>query len=376
MYLEGRKRVRFLLSAKQFGADQSFLISTSEDFPVLDTVPRSGYLARLEKQRDESFLLCLNQCHLCDVHLGYFSCGRGPCEREVIARIAHYFRTFRPINLEYRCVNVHIPAISKSGKRKIWCPRSFRRSYPKLGYDVDVNTAITIHKESAIRFDNAKPEWNAQAKSLVVKFQGNRILIPSVRNFLLCTSWDTSIHTGQYHDEDEISGNTTQASLTEDDAVSVGSGNTVKSSNTIKSNGGSQAPSAVNTPSAPGNLQRSSSFQLGASIGVHPGNSAAPNSSNGNSNSFYSIQSIPGLRSRSESAIDTAPSTNGNASGNTATATVTTPMASSPMVKQLKSVSSAQNLSPKTLAKRKGLIRQDSRILGKFKVSLFLLMNF
>jgi hypothetical protein len=51
-------------------------------------------------------------------------------------------------------------------------------------------------------------------------------------------------------------------------------------------------------------------------------------------------------------------------------------MASSPMVKQLKSVSSAQNLSPKTLAKRKGLIRQDSRILGKFKVSLFLLMNF
>jgi hypothetical protein len=213
MYLEGKKKYRFLLSAKQFMTNDSFFISTSEDFPVLDTIPKSGYIARLDKQKDDSFLISLNQCHLCDSNLGYFHCGRGCHEREVIGRIYHYFKTFRPSNLEYRCINIMVPLISKSGKRKIWCPRSFKRSNPKLSNDIDVNIALTTSFREGVsfRFENQKPDWNERSKSLAIKFEGNRILIPSTRNFLLCTSWDTSLikdkhydheDNDQYHEED------------------------------------------------------------------------------------------------------------------------------------------------------------------------------
>lgn len=193
MYLEGKKKVRFLLSAKQFNLGGSIYISSSEDFPALDSVPRSGYLARVERQRDDSFLLCLNQCHLCDVNLGFFHCGRMKNEREVIARMYHYYRSFKPTNVEYRCVNVMIPSISKNGKRKIWCPRAFHRAHPNLGYENDVNTALSLCPNVSFRFENSKPVWNEKTKSLVVKFQSNRVLIPSTRNFLLCTSWDAAI---------------------------------------------------------------------------------------------------------------------------------------------------------------------------------------
>jgi hypothetical protein len=196
MYLEGKKRVRFLLSAKQFGNDPTYYISSSEDFPILESPPYTGYLCRLEVQRDDSFLLSLhNQCHLCDNHLGYFHCGRSPSEREVIARIYHYHKTFRPTNVDYRCISVMVPSISKSGKRKIWCPRAFHRANKELSNDTDVNTALTMYREGiAFKFENQKPEWNEKAKSLVIKFQGNnRIAIASTRNFLLCTAWDTTM---------------------------------------------------------------------------------------------------------------------------------------------------------------------------------------
>jgi hypothetical protein len=213
MYLEGKKKYRFLLSAKQFMTNDSFFISTSEDFPVLDTIPKSGYIARLDKQKDDSFLISLNQCHLCDSNLGYFHCGRGCHEREVIGRIYHYFKTFRPSNLEYRCINIMVPLISKNGKRKIWCPRSFKRSNPKLSNDIDVNIALTTSFREGVsfRFENQKPDWNERSKSLAVKFDGNRILIPSTRNFLLCTSWDTSLmkdnqqdHVSDEEDEEDF----------------------------------------------------------------------------------------------------------------------------------------------------------------------------
>jgi hypothetical protein len=199
MYLEGKRRVRFLMSAKQFSTGATFLISSNEDFPILEMIPKVGYIARLEKQKDLSYLLCLNYCHLCDSRLGCFTCGRGGREREVIAKISHHFRLFRPVNLQYRCVNVYIPSISRSGKRKIWCPRSFRLAYgDTLSPDVDVNTAISTDRqqESYMIFRNKLPEWNQDLQSLVVKFHGNRILTASARNFLLCANLSESTTTG------------------------------------------------------------------------------------------------------------------------------------------------------------------------------------
>lgn len=194
MYIEGKKKVRFLLSAKHFGSgSSSYLISSSEEFPELDSRPKRGYVARLDKQRDQSYSLILNHCHLCDNRLGFFCCGRGPHEREVVAKISHYFQRFQAINLDYKCIKVQIPSISKSGKRKIWCPRAFRNACPSLNNDVNVEMSIKdLDANSIFTFRNQVPEWNAELKSLVVRFQGNRVLIPSARNFLLCWGPDES----------------------------------------------------------------------------------------------------------------------------------------------------------------------------------------
>jgi hypothetical protein len=192
MYLEGKKRVRFLLSAKQFN-ESTLLISTLEDFPLLINPPINDYIARIDRQRDMSYLLALTQCHLCDFKLGLYHCGRGPREREVIAKISHFTQRFRAIGLDYGCVKVNIPAISKSGKRKIWCPRAFRKSNPNMGYDVNVDRAIKdLDRSSMFTFINQSPEWNAELESLVVRFQGSRILRPSSKNFLLCWAADGS----------------------------------------------------------------------------------------------------------------------------------------------------------------------------------------
>lgn len=209
MYLEGKKRVRFLLSAKRFeGKDSTFYISLNEDFPGLEYLPVRGHIARMERQDDKSYLLTLNQCHLCDKMLGHFHCGRGELEREVIARISHYFKIFRPCNAEYRYFQIHLPFISKYGKRKIWCPRAFHRSNTQLGNEVNVNEAIKRDGKSSIVLKSKPPVWNAELKSLVVKFQGNRVLIPSVKNFMLFASADASASYEEEHDtetEDEDS---------------------------------------------------------------------------------------------------------------------------------------------------------------------------
>jgi hypothetical protein len=192
MYLEGKKRTRFLLSAKQFSVGDAFLISTNEDFPMLERLPKRGFVAWLEKQRDGSYLLGLNHCHLCDHRLGRFTCGRSEIEREVVARISHTFRSFRPLNLQFRCVSVLVPSISRAGKRKIWCPRSFRDGLAAglVGADVDLSAALALdsRKESSLALRNRAPEWSEELQSLVVKFHGNRILTASSRNFLLCAS--------------------------------------------------------------------------------------------------------------------------------------------------------------------------------------------
>jgi hypothetical protein len=181
--LEGDGK-RFLLSAKQFG--NSFLISTYEDFPVMvDTKPKRGFIARVDQKKDLSFLVSLNHCHYCDEKLGYFTCGRQPDEREVIAKIVHSVRKYNVINTEFRCLSLTIPVISDSGMRKVWCPRSFRRIEPSIPTSSDLNDCLFRCPAMGARFVNKLPEWNAKSNSLVLKFQGERILTASAKNYLL-----------------------------------------------------------------------------------------------------------------------------------------------------------------------------------------------
>jgi hypothetical protein len=87
LYLE--KSMRFLLSARR-NDDDNFLISSHEDFPsFLLEHPKRGFVAKLKRQRDSTFELALKNCRLCDNILGCFTCGRGPEQREVLAKIIH-----------------------------------------------------------------------------------------------------------------------------------------------------------------------------------------------------------------------------------------------------------------------------------------------
>lgn len=190
MYIEGKKKVRFLLSAKTFSPSGPLYISSSEDFPLLDSVPKKGYFARLQRQRDRSFTLYLNHCHLCDYRLGFFTCRPG-CDREVLARVSYHYQRFKAINLDYKCIKVQLPAISKSGKRKIWCPRAFSNTLPSLPRDSTMEACIKeLDINNSFSFRNEMPEWNSEMRSLVVRFQGNRILTPSAKNFLLVWAQD------------------------------------------------------------------------------------------------------------------------------------------------------------------------------------------
>eukprot|EP01038_Epipyxis_sp_PR26KG_P007331 gene7331-9994_t len=187
MYLVGNKK-RFLLSAKQFG-DDNFLISAHEDFPVFDVRPKKGYIARVEQQSDQSYLVCLNQCHLCDQELGYFSCGRCKEEREVLARIIYSVKRLHAnlsSKIDFRCLAVTIPTVSGDGTREIWCPRSFRRLNPSLSPSADICEALYLCSNSVgTKYINPLPEWNDEVEGLVLKFQGNRVMNASSRNFLL-----------------------------------------------------------------------------------------------------------------------------------------------------------------------------------------------
>ncbi len=183
MYLEGGRR--FLLSAKSFDVGK-YYISPYEGFPNMDIKPKCGYIAKVERQRDSSFTVGLEYCHLCDQKLGYFCCGRSSAEREVIARVSHHVRRYKKVDMDFRMITVTIPTISKSGRRKVWCPRSFRKVNPSLPNSADVLESLSSTPKMGMRLVSKLPEWNEEANNLVVKFQGTgRILVASAKNFLL-----------------------------------------------------------------------------------------------------------------------------------------------------------------------------------------------
>lgn len=182
MYLEGSKR--FLLSGKQFGMDL-FLISLHEDFPFIESRTNRGHVAKVVRQRDASFLISLNCCHLCDHKLGLYTCGRGLGQREVVAKISHSIRRFRSANADMRCILATIPYILPTGRRDLWCPRSLREASPNMPMSADVNEFLAMSPGIGLRYVNRLPDWSKDLECLVLKFQGNRILSASSKNFLL-----------------------------------------------------------------------------------------------------------------------------------------------------------------------------------------------
>ena len=152
MYLEGGRR--FLLSAKSFDVGK-YYISPYEGFPNMDIKPKCGYIAKVERQRDSSFTVGLEYCHLCDQKLGYFCCGRSSAEREVIARVSHHVKRYKKVDMDFRMITVTIPAISKSGRRKVWCPRSFRKVNPSLPNSADVLESLSSTPKMGMQIGRA-----------------------------------------------------------------------------------------------------------------------------------------------------------------------------------------------------------------------------
>ncbi len=184
LYLENRKR--FLLSAVQVDED-NFLISTHEDFPLAKR-GESGYGASVSRQKDKSFLVTLNTCHYCDNKLGKMTCGRGVYNREVVAKVRHKVRRFKVTNADMRCIIVSFPYLGsvprKIHERNIWCPRSIRNAVPFLPIDADTIKGVEVHP-NRVACINKLPDWNPEVESLVLRFQGNRVLSSSSKNFLL-----------------------------------------------------------------------------------------------------------------------------------------------------------------------------------------------
>ena len=184
LYLENRKR--FLLSAVQVD-DDNFLISAHEDFPLAKR-GESGYGASVSRQKDKSFLVTLNTCHYCDNKLGKMTCGKGVYNREVVAKVKHKVRRFKVTNADMRCIMVSFPYLGsvprRINERNIWCPRSIRNAVPFLPVDADTITGVEVHP-NRVACINKLPEWNAEIESLVLRFQGNRVLSSSSKNFLL-----------------------------------------------------------------------------------------------------------------------------------------------------------------------------------------------
>lgn len=188
MYLESSKR--FLLSAKQF-EHGVFLISMHEEFSLIESKPKKGYVAALTKikDKDRSFQICLTNCRLCDHKLGYYNCGRGYLQREVVAKITHALRPAKAIGSHFteplKSISVSIPAVSSADTRAIWCPRCLRIENPNLPMSADVNAALTTTPGVADKFVNKSAEWSAESGCLVVKFEGSRMLTASSKNFVL-----------------------------------------------------------------------------------------------------------------------------------------------------------------------------------------------
>lgn len=185
LYLENSKN-RFLLSAKRFSPELT-LISNHEDFPMIEMKPKKGFIGRVEQQSDSSYLVCLNRCHLCDGKLGRFTCGRATDEREVVAKVTHSFRRLnKPADIDFRLIHVTLPVVSETGMRRVWCPRSFEIAFPKqIGNSFDMSDAISRFTSMGVRYVNQLPEWSDEFKTLVLKFQGNRVLTASSKNFLI-----------------------------------------------------------------------------------------------------------------------------------------------------------------------------------------------
>jgi len=188
LYLENRRR--FLLSAVQVDND-NFLISMNEDFPLRKdpaTGEYPGYSASVCRLKDKTFIVSLNYCHLCDQKLGRMDCGRGPNNREVIAKVTHSIRRFKVTNADMRCIFASFPYLGSVprhiSERNIWCPRAIRKVAPALPMDADIMKGVEVHPNK-VTCVNKLPEWNPDLGSLVLKFQGNRVLSSSSKNFLL-----------------------------------------------------------------------------------------------------------------------------------------------------------------------------------------------
>lgn len=229
MYRE--KSHKFLLSAKQY-PDDTFYISTYEDFPSQtdsDTPIKRGFVATIIRQRQATFIVSLNHCKLCDNKLGKFTCGRGPDEREVIVKVTHSTRKFTSVDVDIRCVQVSLPAVISNGERVIWCPRSLRYINPAISNSSDMCDAISSTPAAQLSCVNKLPEWSAEHESLVLKFQGNRILSASTRNFLLFekVKQKESMIEDPFHDSES-----TTSGRTRTESVGSADGNITKSSNT------------------------------------------------------------------------------------------------------------------------------------------------
>jgi len=209
---------------------------------------KGGYVAKLERQVDNSFFLCLNTCRYCDYDHGHYQCSTSVVEREVGLRVKHSIKKSKFTgDTEIKFVNVALPTfvpsfsasksssscgrlIAKPGtKRAIWCPRTLKnevyaRSKDSVGSNLDFETASVTSKHSAaskgsmvssrsgkplgphrVSSFNSKtmnelvqgstdlcdkcmskiPDWNPKINSLVTKFHDNRIRFPSSHNVIV-----------------------------------------------------------------------------------------------------------------------------------------------------------------------------------------------
>jgi hypothetical protein len=137
-----------LLTAKRWKGD--FYISMYEDFPQsfkgagvgaggVAPAPGSPQRRLLAERRRYCSVLRLNEakngyrlvscaCELCDQQLGKFSCGvaASPDERQVLAEIRHVTRIIAGTEIEARCLDVQLPALTEedASQRVVWCPRT------------------------------------------------------------------------------------------------------------------------------------------------------------------------------------------------------------------------------------------------------------
>lgn len=205
---------RFLLSAKQ--VDDTFYISQYEDFPEMDGCPTNYYCAILKKTPNApNFKLYNCGCEGCDKGFMKYTCNdeeggsheHEGADRQLLADISHMIKRIPQVDADMRSLDVTIPAVMEDKKsRVVWCPRQNGSDTPSgstprhdSGKTHFVTSPSPTHKqlrsfdESNMTDDRCKlqsklPEWNHDLKSLVLKFNGGRVLQASSKNFLIATS--------------------------------------------------------------------------------------------------------------------------------------------------------------------------------------------